>query len=316
MDIDTMNETLKERKLKIEGSKNPGAKRRAELQKLYAPQISKLTTPLFSLVVIAILVFGWSSNLEDYINPESGLGYALGIAGGSLILTLLLYSLRKRARWMKKAGPVKYWFKAHMKLGVLGPVLILYHCGFNLGSTNSNIALFSMLIVAASGLTGRFLYGKIHYGLYGNRVTWAQLRKDESFMKSGMDTVFNFAPKIRGRIFGYEKKIMRPSSNLIHSFWKFLVVGLITRKSYISSAALLDRACADLGRQVGWSAKERRKRKTQMKRYLAAYYGTIKKIVQLSFYEKLFSLWHVLHLPLFYMLIVTGIFHVIAVHMY
>ncbi len=267
-------------------------------------------------MVTAILVFWWTSNLEDYINPESGLGYALGITGASLILTLLLYSLRKRARWMKKAGPVKYWFKAHMKLGVLGPVLILYHCGFNLGSTNSNIALFSMLIVASSGLTGRFLYGKIHYGLYGKRVTWAQLKEDETFMKSGLHTIFAVAPDLRERVFGYEEKIMKPSSNLIYSFWKVLIVGFMTRKSYMSSALLLDKACITLGRQVGWSTKELNKRKIEMKRYLTAYYGTIRKIVELSFYEKLFSLWHVFHMPLFYMLIVTGIFHVIAVHMY
>ena len=203
-----------------------------------------------------------------------------------------------------------------MKLGVLGLVLILYHCEFNLGSTNSNIALFSMLIVASSGLTGRFLYGKIHYGLYGKRVTWAHLKEDESFMKSGLQTVFAVAPELRERIFGYEEKIMSPSSNLIYSFWKVLVVGFITRKSYLSSVILLDKACTTLGRQVGWSTKKRNKRKKEMDRYLAAYYGTIRKIVELSFYERFFSLWHVFHLPLFYMLIVTGIFHVIAVHMY
>ena len=203
-----------------------------------------------------------------------------------------------------------------MTLGVLGPVLILYHCGFSLGSTNSNIALFSMLIVASSGLAGRFLYGKIHYGLYGNRVTWAQLKEDESFMKSGLQTVFAVAPELRERILGYEGKIMSRSSNLLYSFWKVFMAGYITRRSYVSSGMLLEKACTTLGRQVGWSTRERNKRKNEMKRYLAAYYGTIRKIVELSFYEKLFSLWHIFHLPLFYMLIVTGIFHVVAVHMY
>ena len=135
-------------------------------------------------------------------------------------------------------------------------------------------------------------------------------------MKSGLQTVMAVAPELRERIFGYEKKIMSPSSNLIFSFWKVLMVGFITRMSYVRSVILLDKACTTLGRQVGWSTKQRNKRKNEMKRYLAAYYGTIRKIVELSFYEKLFSLWHVFHLPLFYMLIVTGIFHVIAVHMY
>ncbi|MCU7938697.1 MAG: hypothetical protein KZQ64_14960 [gamma proteobacterium symbiont of Bathyaustriella thionipta] len=33
-------------------------------------------------------------------------------------------------------------------------------------------------------------------------------------------------------------------------------------------------------------------------------------------FGRLFHLWHLLHMPLFFMLIITGIVHVIAVHMY
>ena len=36
----------------------------------------------------------------------------------------------------------------------------------------------------------------------------------------------------------------------------------------------------------------------------------------LNSYERLFGLWHVFHLPFFYMLVVTAIVHVVAVHMY
>jgi len=49
---------------------------------------------------------------------------------------------------------------------------------------------------------------------------------------------------------------------------------------------------------------------------LGEYLATLRKLNQLSFYERLFSLWHVLHFPLFLMLVVSGIVHVIAVHLY
>jgi hypothetical protein len=42
----------------------------------------------------------------------------------------------------------------------------------------------------------------------------------------------------------------------------------------------------------------------------------VRRVAELSTYERLFSLWHVLHLPLFFMLLVAGIVHVIAVHVY
>jgi hypothetical protein len=40
------------------------------------------------------------------------------------------------------------------------------------------------------------------------------------------------------------------------------------------------------------------------------------RVAELDSYERLFALWHVLHLPLFFMLLVAGIAHVIAVHLY
>ena len=113
---------------------------------------------------------------ERYITPNRGIGYALGIIGGSMMLLLLLYSARKRFRWLKFLGPTVGWFRFHMVLGVLGPLCILYHSNFGLGATNSNVALFSMLTVAGSGLIGRYIYSRIHHGLYGSKATLSELR--------------------------------------------------------------------------------------------------------------------------------------------
>ncbi len=37
---------------------------------------------------------------------------------------------------------------------------------------------------------------------------------------------------------------------------------------------------------------------------------------QLAVWERLFSLWHVVHIPFIYLLVLSGIVHVVAVHMY
>ena len=50
--------------------------------------------------------------------------------------------------------------------------------------------------------------------------------------------------------------------------------------------------------------------------YLTAYIAAIERITVFGFYEKVFSMWHVLHMPLFLMMLVSGVVHVIAVHMY
>ena len=46
------------------------------------------------------------------------------------------------------------------------------------------------------------------------------------------------------------------------------------------------------------------------------YHEVLRKTASLAVYERLFAAWHVLHLPLFYMLILTALIHVVAVHLY
>jgi uncharacterized membrane protein YidH (DUF202 family) len=69
------------------------------------------------------------------------------------------YYVRKRVGFGPKAArTIPAWFRLHVILGVAGPVLILFHCNFRLGALNSNVALFSMGAVVASGVIGRYLY--------------------------------------------------------------------------------------------------------------------------------------------------------------
>ena len=56
--------------------------------------------------------------------------------------------------------------------------MVLFHSNFQLGSTNSSIALVSMLLVAGSGLIGRYIYTNIHHGLYGKRITLNELKHE------------------------------------------------------------------------------------------------------------------------------------------
>ena len=42
----------------------------------------------------------------------------------------------------------------------------------------------------------------------------------------------------------------------------------------------------------------------------------VRDVAQFHTYERLFSWWHIFHIPLVYLLVFSGIFHVISVHMY
>ena len=173
-----------------------------------APRRARLTAAQFGLALSTLLlVVGWVSPLHDYITPRSGLGYTLGIVGGSLMLALLIYPARKRLPSLAVLGSNKSWFRIHMVLGIAGPICILYHCCYHLGATNSNVALVSMLIVAGSGLVGRYLYGRIHHGLYGRKATLEELRKEADRLKGEGGAAGRLLPQFAARLDAAEKRI-------------------------------------------------------------------------------------------------------------
>jgi hypothetical protein len=277
---------------------------------------SQIGSWLFWIVVSGTLYFGWSIRDEGYLTAESGIGYALGIIGGSLMLLLLLYPVRKRLRSMRRWLHIRHWFRIHMLFGILGPVLIVLHSGFRLGSTNGSVAFISMLIVAISGLAGRYFYTKIHHGLYGSRATFEDLKlRSEAGMRR-VGFIVDFSPALSRRVQSFHAAAMSPSANFFHSMLRILLMGIWTRVVYLRISSRLNRAMQRESQRRGWSKKIRNEKGRIARRHLADYLATARKVVELNFYERLFSLWHVLHIPLFAMLVVTGIGHVVAVHMY
>jgi len=191
----------------------------------------RLGTIIFSVVVTAMLVYGWDTRDDSFLSAADGWGYKLGIIGGSLMTLLLFYPLRKRLRFMQSWGSIKHWFRIHMLFGVIGPVLILFHSNFHLGSTNSNVALICMLLVAGSGLIGRFLYTRIHFGLYGHRATLEELRKDLQVTRSNLGAHTKLSPRIIEYMKSYERLMLKRRMYLLH----LLLMPLI----YVRSRILL-----------------------------------------------------------------------------
>ena len=62
---------------------------------------------------------------------------------------------------------------------------------------------------------------------------------------------------------------------------------------------------------------QQRERLTQAaRRYVQSRLVAARRVAEFEASEKLFAAWHVLHMPLFLMLVVVGIVHVFAVHLY
>ena len=263
---------------------------------------------LYFITIIGILYLGWQDRDSLRLTAENGVGYALGILGGSLMLLLLLYPARKRLSFMRRLGPVKWWFRGHMMMGVIGPVLILYHCNFHLGSLNSNVSLLCMLLVAGSGLIGRYFYSKLHHGLYGRRATVHELRQDIALLKDQSANALPATSRLAARLQALELAAMTAHDGIVRNALRITAYNLHSYWIDLNLGRLLKKALAD----SSFTAKQLREERRHLGDYLAA----LRKLNQLAFYERLFSQWHVLHFPLFLMLVISGIVHVIAVHLY
>jgi hypothetical protein len=269
---------------------------------------------VFFIICAAICYLGWRSPPERYISPQSGLGYALGIVGGSLMLLLLLYPARKRARWLGFIGSVKGWFQFHMVLGIIGPILVLFHSNFHFGATNSNVALVCMLVVSSSGLVGRYFYTRIHHGLYGSVTTLAELKENAARLLQVTSTI-PFLSELARRLQDEETRFHGIVSRLPYFLRPLIATGLAfgTRWRLHTFIRKAIRACAAsspiLARQSA------RLRKTAID-FVDTRLRASRRVAEFEAYERLFSLWHLLHLPLFFMLLIAGIVHVISVHVY
>lgn len=281
-----------------------------------APRARSKAPRLFAGAVVALLIAGWRLPTEHYITPKRGIGYALGIIGGSLMLLLLLYSLRKRYEWLRFLGATPSWFRFHMVLGILGPLCILYHANFSTGATNSNVALFCMLIVAGSGIVGRYIYTHIHQGLYGRKLELDELRARADSLK-GLSSSVSFLPELIGRLEQAERRLLSSGPRgALPGFLKPAVVAGGCALWRWRLHGYVRQALRESARRSPVLAGEQRRLRSVACAYVDRRLVASRKVAGFEGFERLFSMWHALHIPLMFMMIIAAIIHVIAVHVY
>ncbi|NOQ89521.1 MAG: transcriptional regulator [Gammaproteobacteria bacterium] len=272
--------------------------------------LNTIRAHFFSIAVLATLYFGWLHRDDNYLSAETGTGYLLGIVGGSLMLTLLLYPLSKRIALLSRLIPIRYWFGIHMFLGVVGPVMVLFHSNFQMGSTNSNIALFSMLLVAGSGVIGRYIYTHIHHGLYGARVTFKELKQKTENDHAELFELYARDEKLNSLLERMEEKALRPYTSLTKSVLHVIYLVINSHRAKSKILRLLKRSHEENSKDQILPDKK------VVTRLVKHYTTALRHTATFKVYERLFSLWHILHLPLFFMMIITAVIHIFAVHMY
>ena len=266
--------------------------------------------------ITALVLLAWWISKLGLFEPGDRVGYWIGLAGTLLMVLLFSYPLRKYFRFARHWGPAKWWLLAHMVLGVGGPFLILVHSSFRIGSLNAGVALYSMLVVAASGVIGRFIYARVNRGLHGEKASLRDLQVQAGLEEEEARSRLSFAPAVETRLLAFEQGELKAKLGwLTHTrqiFWLPLTQWLTYRRCVADLRPVLDR----LAQQEQWSQADLVRRVKQTKKLVSKYLYAVTRVAQYTAYARLFSLWHIAHIPFVYLLVISTVVHVIAVHIY
>jgi hypothetical protein len=286
---------------------------------------------LVFISIIAVITFAGYFVLYPQTLYKPGerlfdLGYNLGLAGGLMMLVLLLYPLRKRVKFFENFGFLPSWFKWHMVLGILGPLTIIFHSTYHVyipfihpaGSPNAAVAMLCMLLVSGSGTFGRFFYTKIHHGLYGRQTTVNELRA-ELEQSGDVKSMFSFAPTVEKALEEFRARTDEYARQSNAGFVNFITVSFQTAMMSRSLSRELHQIMLAQAELNNFSAAQFASMEELFQGYqkkIASYLQAMRDASQFHTYERMFSWWHIFHIPLVYMMVFSAFYHVYAVHAY
>ena len=226
------------------------------------------------------------------------LGYNLGLAGGLMMLVLLLYPLRKRVKLFENFGFLPSWFKWHMVLGILGPMTIIFHSTYHVyipyihptGSPNAAVAMLCMLLVSGSGTFGRFFYTKIHHGLYGRQTTVNEL-KAELDQSGDVKSLFSFAPGVEKALEVFRSRADEYAKHSGVGFINFITIGFQASMLSRSLSRELHSAMLSQANDNHFSAEQRQGMEKMYNEYrekIVAYLDAVRDAAQFNTYERRF----------------------------
>ena len=268
------------------------------------------------LGVIVLVLAAWQVSRAQWFKAGDDLSYWIAVTGGTMMLVLLLYPLRKYVRVMRNLGRVKGWFVMHMVFGILGPWLILVHSTFRIGSLNAGVALVSMLIVVCSGIVGRFIYVRIHRGLSGERSSLRELQAEAGLAGTEALSQLDFAPAVEEKLLAFERTLLEGTPGLAAQLRRVVWLPVVQRYMVRRCMSALEAPLLTRAHAAAWPPDELVRRRRHARVLVRSYLESVVRVAQFGAYERIFALWHVAHLPFVILLGVSAVVHVVAVHAY
>ena len=274
--------------------------------------------------MLALLVYGfayyWSSPEQRalspkhaYLKPSGAIGLRLGMFGVLLFLFIYLYPLRKKWAWLGRQGSSRRWLDFHVLLGLVAPVVITFHSSFKFSGI-AGIAYWIMVVVAFSGVVGRYIYAQIPRSLNFAELSLQEAQEQSQRLATQLKNVGILSARdIDGLLRLPDLKRVQ-SISLIGVLWRMLLfdIGFPLRVWRLRQKMLWSQrkwwSLVGLGR--GQNPVLERAISMAREQTLLT-----KKILFLSKSHRMLHLWHVIHRPFSYSFAVLASIHVILMLM-
>lgn len=213
--------------------------------------------------------------------PTGRVGHSYGLAGAAItIVGVGTYSLRKRAQFLRDVGKLKSWLQFHIFCCTFGPFLVLLHTSFKFGGIVA-ISFFSMVLVVASGIFGRYVYVRIPKTVNGRFQTLEEVRAER-------DQIVALISAHSGRVqlaLPAGGAINQHDSGLLRAIGANLRLEITNRRRMRAVRRQL--VAQHVPRRTVATLVESMQRQAQLER----------QITFLQPFQRLFRYWHVFHLP-------------------
>jgi hypothetical protein len=280
---------------------------------------------LYSLYVIAIVVnlaifiYGfdyYTMPLVDrpfapkhhLLKPSGPVGLYLGYFGAFLFVGIFLYPARKRWSWLAGKGNNRHWLDIHVLMGLTAPFVMALHSTLKFGGI-AGMAFWLMFGVSLSGVIGRYLYRQIPRNLNAAELSLKELEELQAKLSSQLASK-KLLPEADLQTFlrlpGAERLRRLPVAQSI----LYMMMLDLARPFRVARLRRHSLSGAEYITTLGGMFKTRRGELEGAVAVAGEQASLSKRVLFLSYSEKVFHLWHVVHQPFSYTFAILAALHI------
>jgi hypothetical protein len=250
---------------------------------------------------------------HEFLKPSGVIGLHVGMVAVAMFLIVYLYAVRKIWPWLGRQGSARHWLDFHVLLGITAPILVTFHSAFKFSGL-AGVAFWLMVIVAISGIVGRYIYAQIPRSLGFAEVSLKEANEQSGKLAEQLKGLGILSPREVDSLVRLPNLQQSESMSLLSALWKMMVFDMefpirimrLRQKMLWSHR----RTMSLVGLRRTENAKLEAAIATAREQVVLA-----KKILFLSKTHQMLHLWHLIHRPFSYSFALLASIHVILMVM-